>query len=257
MNKRAFTLIELLVVISIIAVLMAILMPSLQKARDQARRIHCVSNVRSLSMAWFMYKDENDDKLVGGSTGDNQWVADPVNGANSTLEEKKDAIRAGLLFPYLSKSVDVYHCPADRRKQLGGTAFRTFSIAGGANGQNIADQYVNAKIYSDLKRPSERYIFIAEMDTRGWNMQSWLMRPRSKSWIDPMAMWHKQRTTLGFADGRAEMHQWRDQSLIDWTQDAMDNPSSFTTADYSMTPPSDEYEDVDYMARGYPYKKLP
>jgi len=68
MKKRAFTLIELLVVIAIIAVLMAILMPSLRAARDQAKRVHCVSNVKTLSLAWFMYKDENDDNLVGGHT---------------------------------------------------------------------------------------------------------------------------------------------------------------------------------------------
>jgi len=60
-------LIELLVVIAIIAILMAILMPALRLARDQGRRVHCVSNVRSLTMAWFMYQDENDNVLVSGN----------------------------------------------------------------------------------------------------------------------------------------------------------------------------------------------
>jgi len=67
-NRKAFTLIELLVVIAIIAVLMAILMPSLRTAREQARSISCRSNVRTLTLAWIIYKDESDGKLVGGDT---------------------------------------------------------------------------------------------------------------------------------------------------------------------------------------------
>jgi len=65
-GRRAFTLIELLVVIAIIAVLMAILMPSLNIAREQARSITCRGNVRTLLIAWLIYKDENDARLVGG-----------------------------------------------------------------------------------------------------------------------------------------------------------------------------------------------
>jgi prepilin-type N-terminal cleavage/methylation domain-containing protein len=70
MKSRAFTLIELLVVIAIIAILMAILMPALRMAKDQAVRMQCVGNVRTLSLAWMMYKDANDDKLVGAMIND-------------------------------------------------------------------------------------------------------------------------------------------------------------------------------------------
>ena len=66
MRNRAFTLIELLVVIAIIAILMGILMPALNIAKDQARRIQCISNVRTLTLSWLLYKDDNDDRLVGG-----------------------------------------------------------------------------------------------------------------------------------------------------------------------------------------------
>ncbi len=251
MRTKAFTLIELLVVIAIIAVLMGILMPSLRLARDQARRVHCVSNVKSLALAWFMYKDENDDKLVGGHTDPGNWVGRP-SPQQAPIEEQWEAIRRGLLFPY-TKTVDIYHCPADKREAGLNAAFLTFSIPGGANGESW-NGYTRAKIYGDLKRPATRYVFVEEMDTRGTNVGSWQMNPGPKTWVDPLAMWHNKRTTLGFADGHAEMRQWTDQSLIDWLEKALYRDPSFQ---FSMSPPSDEWEDVTYMAENFPCKSIP
>ena len=120
MRKRGFTLIELLVVIAIIAVLMAVLMPSLRIAREQARSITCRSNVRTLTLAWLMYKDENDNKLVSGHTpgpgSDPAWVIVPPDAANASIEEKKKYIKQGLLWPYVKK-IEVYRCPSDRRNK--------------------------------------------------------------------------------------------------------------------------------------------
>jgi prepilin-type N-terminal cleavage/methylation domain-containing protein/prepilin-type processing-associated H-X9-DG protein len=249
LKLRGFTLIELLVVIAIIAVLMAILMPSLRAARDHAKRIHCVSNVKTLSLAWFMYKDENDDKLVGGHTNPGNWVLRPRD--NATIEEKKDAIRNGALFPYVNNTVDVYRCPADFRiKDPGQFAFRSFSIPGGANGENWSGA-VRATKYSDLKRPATRYVFLEDIDPRGYNVGSWVMNFNPPRWVDPLAMWHKERGTLGFADGHAEMHRWNDRSFIVWCQRAMFEPRRFS---FNMTPPADERQDIEYMARGYPCK---
>lgn len=65
--KNGFTLIELLVVISIIALLLAIMMPSLQKARNQARRVLCASNLKQFGLAWTMYAEANRDKSMSWS----------------------------------------------------------------------------------------------------------------------------------------------------------------------------------------------
>ena len=260
MKRQGFTLIELLVVIAIIALLMAILMPSLQLARDQARRIHCISNQKQLLLAWLLYKDDHDGKIVPGHTGvrsdsevgwsnQMQWVDEPADQYGS-WEMKKNAIRRGLLFKYV-KEVDVYRCPADRRResQTPTPAFRTFSIAGGANGE-LWSSYHRVTLYTQIKRPAEKYVFVEEMDIRGCNIGSWQMNPRDRTWTDPVAMWHNKKSTIGFADGNAEMHTWQDKSFIDWNLTAMYNPGQFS---FSMTPPADDYEDVEYMARRFPY----
>jgi len=250
MKNKAFTLIELLVVIAIIAVLMAILMPSLRLAKDQARRVHCISNVKTLALGWFMYKDENDDQLVPGHTDPGNWVGRPP--ADATLEQQWQAIREGLLFPYVGEEVDIYHCQADIRKQGINVAFLTFSVAGGANGESWSE-YNKAKIYGDIKQPATKYVFVEEADNRGTNIGSWQMMPRSRTWVDPVAMWHNKKSTLGFADGHAEMHQWNDKSFIEWNEKAMYREPGFS---FNMTPPADEYEDVDYMAEHFPMKSF-
>ncbi len=255
MRARAFTLIELLVVIAIIAILMAILMPSLQLAKDHAVRIQCTANVKSLSLAWLMYRDDNGDKLVGSMIGssDMAWCRSVPDDA-TVQEEKEQAIKQGALFPYVSGTFDTYRCPADRRmKDPSQFAFRSYGIANGANGEDWpADNCVIAKRYSDLKRPAERYIFVEEIDPRGSNEGSWQLQiSPTLEYIDPMAMWHKAKSTIGYADGHAEMHKWQDEFFIEWCQGAMYEPQSFT---FYRTPPADQQNDMDFLARGWPCK---
>jgi prepilin-type N-terminal cleavage/methylation domain-containing protein/prepilin-type processing-associated H-X9-DG protein len=72
-KRRAFTLIELLVVIAIIALLLAILMPSLQRVRAQARAVACMSNIKQWSYCWHMYLDESDGKFPSGAGASGDW----------------------------------------------------------------------------------------------------------------------------------------------------------------------------------------
>jgi prepilin-type N-terminal cleavage/methylation domain-containing protein/prepilin-type processing-associated H-X9-DG protein len=261
MRSKAFTLIELLVVIAVIAVLMAILMPALQAAKDQAQRVHCVANTRTLLLGWLLYKDDFDGRIVGGHTGirlDNgknqmQWVDEPPNRADP-WNVKRAAIRRGLLHKYVGEEIGIYRCPGDRRKESSSlpVAYRTFSIAGGANGEDWAS-YNKIKLYTELKKPAQQYIFTEEMDTRGCNLGSWQMNPRDKTWTDPLAMWHNKKSTLGFADGHAEMHTWESKSFIDWNLRFMNEPGF---QGFGMTSPGDDMADAEYMARGFPYKSF-
>ncbi|MHC4521011.1 MAG: type II secretion system protein [Planctomycetota bacterium] len=262
MKARAFTLIELLVVIAIIAVLMAILMPSLKRAREQARSLHCRSNVRTLTLGWLMYKDENDSKLVRGNTpgpgGTPAWVIVPQNPGSAPVEEKKEYIKQGLMWPYV-KEIEVYRCPSDRRKNVPyhQYAYRTYSLAGGMNAVNPQGgwEILPCLKYTDIKRPATKYAFLAECDTRGYNMNSWVMYPRSRQWVDPFAIWHRDNTsTLGYADGHAEIQRWYGKGLIDWNLQALHEPQTFS---FYRTPADDEeWDDFEVMLKGYAYRQL-
>lgn len=265
MSRKAFTLIELLVVIAIIAVLMAILMPSLKRAKEQARSLHCRNNVKTLGMAWFMYKDENDAKIVSGQTptapitssNPSAWAVIPPNEGAATVQEKKEYLKDGLLWPYV-REVDVYRCPSDRRKNspYHQNAFRTYSIAGGMAGVPDGTWEINpCRNYTDIKRPATKYVFLAECDKRGYNNGSWVMNPKSRQWVDPFAIWHRDDTsTLGYADGHAEMQRWRGKGLIEWNLQSLHEPESF--AFYRTPADEEEWEDFEFMLKGYAYRQL-
>jgi prepilin-type N-terminal cleavage/methylation domain-containing protein len=257
MKIRAFTLIELLVVIAIIAVLMAILLPSLNIARDQAKRIHCISNVKTLVFGWMLYKDDNDDKMVGGMpnrTGD-AWLLGPTGNSPDHLEQCMEGIRRGKLFEYV-KNEKIYRCPSDDRDTRQGMwTYGSFSVSGALNGEEKEWSNRHLILYSEIKKPFDTFVFVEEIDPRGWNMGSWVVtKDFANSWIDPVAIWHsKNRSTLGFADGSADMHQWVNQSTIDAAQRAAWGDQSV----FDMTPPADELDDLRYMQKRYPVLDKP
>jgi len=260
MGKKAFTLIELLVVIAIIAILMSILMPALRAAKVQAQALHCQANLKTLCLAWLMYKDENDDKMVGGNVGSvsYDWVRNVAGTA--TVEEKKQAIRDGALFRYAGKKVEVYHCPADQRlKDPVQTAYRTFSIAGGANGEEygggVNSNYERATKYSEIKNPSLKYVFLEDIDNRKDLVGSWVIRfAGPPEWVDPLAMWHNRRSAFSYADGHTEMHKWHAKYFIDWCRAFMVDPTG-PGAHFHHSPEPDIYEeDYQFAIKGFPCK---
>ncbi|MBM4104193.1 MAG: prepilin-type N-terminal cleavage/methylation domain-containing protein [Planctomycetes bacterium] len=156
-TKKGFTLIELLVVIAIIAVLLAILIPSLQAAKELASGAVCVNNQKSLCTAWGMYSADWKGNLVGGSTYDTgtrctpyRWVEPPLinpfygsaktplTAAALTQDQRLNGIRAGKLFSYIG-SEKAYHCPGDKtfRNPEPYAVYRSYAITGLMNGEDF------------------------------------------------------------------------------------------------------------------------
>ncbi|HUD46278.1 MAG TPA: prepilin-type N-terminal cleavage/methylation domain-containing protein [Candidatus Baltobacteraceae bacterium] len=123
-SKPAFTLIELVVVISVIAILAAILLPALARAKSQARTVYCLNNKRQLAVAWLMYAQDSRDYLAYNT--DPVWGLDDMDAPNwvASLVDwstASDCSNLALLTndtnssmaPYISHVAAPYHCPED------------------------------------------------------------------------------------------------------------------------------------------------
>jgi prepilin-type processing-associated H-X9-DG protein len=169
-----------------------------------------------------------------------------------SLEEEIRGYQAGQLWPYLENAA-VFHCPADTRWKSLDRGYRSISIQGMMNGENSPTTPGYARKTSDILNPADKYVFIENVDPRGWNMGSWIMNwnTKSPSLIDPIAAFHSGRTALGFADGHAVHHIWQGPRLIDWANSCVDgSPNfsfSFTVSDWN----SPEARDVLFLAKGY------
>ena len=219
-KQKGFTLIELLVVIAIIAILMAILMPALNRVREQGKRAVCLSNVKQLALAWIMYADENDDVLVNGAIGYSDrdtgwgkhkgeiaWVDELVREGDEPREERqREEIAQGALWPYV-KSYGLYKCPTGRRGEA-----LTYAIMFSMNAvnhtptQGVRGAHIKKRtdIYSPA--PAQRLVFIDE----GWmTSDAFAVQYDSENWWDDPPVRHGDGTVVSFADGHSEHWKWK------------------------------------------------
>lgn len=133
-RPRAFTIIELLVVIAIIAVLVALLLPALGKARDSARKVKCNSGLHQLSLALTTYTVDSKDQLPlpnwGPVARQPGWLYDETTGPAASRAFEPEDRRTGSLYPYF-ESDGAYRCPS-HKPTFEGTAKLTSFIMNGA-----------------------------------------------------------------------------------------------------------------------------
>jgi prepilin-type N-terminal cleavage/methylation domain-containing protein len=239
-----FTLIELLVVIAIIAILAAMLLPALAKAKLKAQGIQCMSNHRQLTLAWRLYADDNRDLLVyashdgtGSAANEYAWTWTEMDfSPNAKNWDINADITQRPLWRY-NKNAGIYKCPADRSYVTLSTGeqkprVRTMSMnffLGGfgfdetktpSSGTKFTLFHKMAQINSSVGSPgpTKTFVFLDQReDSINWGNYFTDMTgfdPRAENLYrfdqDWPGAYHKQAAGFSFADGHSEIKKWRD-----------------------------------------------
>ena len=243
-GRKGFTLVELLVVVGIIAVLISILLPVLNKARQQASRVKCQSNMKQLMYAVLMYANDGKNFLPYCNWDDDVnvnvrysfgwlftspprrtgYLETALNGNWKATMPPERGMLTGVLYPYL-KNVQVYRCPIDVDRRQGTHWMTSYLMDGsqcgfGLVGYNIptpTHRAIPGARISQIRRPQDDVLFWEALEepyegqnhtTAIWNDGSSF--PTEENLSDR----HYKGANVACLDGHVE---WWDQSTY-WNE---------------------------------------
>ena len=241
-KRRGFTLVELLVVIAIIALLMAILMPALNRARELGRRTVCLGNIKQLVFAWVMYADANGGDLVNGRAGQDRIQQPPttppvileeawVGVIDPTWSEKQqtsgrgdppnpdEGIKHGALWQF-AKNPKVFRCPAGKVNHS-----VTYQIVDSMNGDDSQQATVAQQVWAsnrgDLSRLGDKIVFIDIGEVKN---NSYRVSYTEQKWLDLPPVRHRDGANVGFADAHSVYWKWDDETAKLARDDTLNTP---------------------------------
>jgi prepilin-type processing-associated H-X9-DG protein len=234
-------------------------MPSLSKARESAKRVFCLNNVKQLTMASLVYSEDNGGKIVPGyqkcisktsggrgSAGfqitwndsaqpglpkGGSWLGKPLGSFASEAEGWQIAIEYGLLFKYV-KNRKSYLCPDEQLSK--GKIWYSYAPSEGMNGWVMNNENDWMKPYCgtgfrkwvEAKNPSLLMVFADQgefANEAGWGQYS-ALKPYRNQWLNPPMMRHTNGMTFSYADGHSELYKWKDRRTFTVYKKFMANP---------------------------------